>query len=501
MHRRYLILLLFVLAACGPSDGDTSDAADAGSDAAALASNGESCTSDDACASGTCLLDANGWTDGHCTTADCSPGSCPGVDAVCATLQEQDVCIETCQPGDCRSGYACREVSVGTAGCVPEEFVDDPDDAFEPTRRALDFVCTDEVVGSSADGSTYAFDFDVSADAESFLMVPSVTRGTLLPQTLVTPTGTTIDLRDDYHHHNTRIFEMNAGYDLAGFGTYGRIALDWPILVPYAPRFADYVESGTYELTVSTTTEGPCVYVLESAGGSTVDLNVYMVGSPDFTAQVAREDPDLQSVLDKVDAIYQTRGIALGEVVFHDVPDDVRERYRRIRSQEDAYQLTAYGSEPGESLGDRLSVDIFLVEDMVFSGQQILGLSAGLPGAAGLHGNARNGLVFRTIDLGIDNDAVAHILAHELGHFLGLRHTTESIFGAGGTIEQEYAQALGTHDPIEDTAVCDEIRYDWESCPDLDNLMFPSAPPSDMELTPRLTEGQGRVLHWSPLVE
>jgi hypothetical protein len=384
---------------------------------------------------------------------------------------------------------------------VPEDLAPDPAEAFEPTRQALGFVCTDEVVGSSESGSIYAFEFAISADADGFLMIPSVTEGTLLPDTLVTPSGTEVDLLDDYRHHNTRIFEMNARYDLAGFGTFGQIALDWPIMVPYAPQFADYVEPGTYRLTLTTSNAHPCLYVLESTVGTAVDLNLYMVGAPEFTADVARTDPDLQDVLQRVQTMYEPHGIELGEVRFLDVPDEVREQYRRPRSQEEAYQLTAYGTEPGDSREERLSVDLCLVEDLVFSGSQILGLAAGVPGAAGLHGNARNGLVFRTIDLGVDNGQVAHILAHELAHFLGLRHTTERIFGAGGTVEQQYEQALGTYDPIEDTPVCDFIRYDWESCPDLDNLMFPSAPPADLDISPVLTDGQGQVLRLNPLVE
>ena len=501
MHHRLPIVLLVVLAACGPGPQPSSDAGDTANDVFVPADIGEACDADEVCASGMCLSADDGWDDGYCTERGCAPGSCPGLDTACASLDGERLCIETCQPGDCRGGYACREVDVGVAGCIPEDAAPSPEEAFVPTREALGITCTDEIVGSSQDGSMYAFEFELSEAADSFLMVPMVSQGTLRPDALVTPSGVEIDLRQDYRHHNTRVFEMNAGYDLGGFGTFGVITLDWPILVPYAPKYAEYVEAGGYRLTVSTSTDAPCMYVLESNSGTSVDLNVYLVGAPGFTADVARDDPDVAAVFSRVEEIFEQQEIALGEVRFLDVPEQVRERYRMIRSQEEAYQLTAYGEEPGEAIESRLSVDIFLVEDLVFSGSQILGLSAGLPGAAGLHGNARNGLVFRTIDLGADNDAVAHILAHELGHFLGLRHTTERILGAGGSIEQEYQQALGTYDPIEDTQVCDEIRYDWEACPDLDNLMFPSAPPAEQETLPRLTDGQGRILRLSPLAE
>ncbi|MGM0559159.1 MAG: hypothetical protein ACQEVA_22430, partial [Myxococcota bacterium] len=232
MYRTILILLSVLLVACGPEprgDNNGGDGADAGTDTDTPASIGSACEQDRDCESGACLTDADGWPDGHCTTLECAPGGCGGFNTTCGDLADQTLCVETCQPGSCRSGYACREVAVGTAGCVPTDSGPDPADAFEPTRAALGFTCTDNAIGSSNAGPIYAFEFDISNDADSFLMVPSVTEGTLLPDTLVTPSGTEIDLLDDYRHHNTRIFEMNADFQLAGFGTFGQITLDWPI--------------------------------------------------------------------------------------------------------------------------------------------------------------------------------------------------------------------------------------------------------------------------------
>lgn len=215
----------------------------------------------------------------------------------------------------------------------------------------------------------------------------------------------------------------------------------------------------------------------------------------------AEEDPDLAQVFARVDEIYAQAGVRLGDVRFYDVPDHIRATYRMLRSQVDVYELTAYGEPPAATLDDHLSVDLFLVDDIQFQGANVLGISAGVPGAAGLHGNPRNGLVFQTVDLGVDNDHVAHIVAHEIGHFIGLRHTTEVFKGTGMDAEREIDRLMGVVDPIADTAVCEEIQQTGYDCPDADNLMFPAAPPAHLEVDPRLTAGQTTVFQASPLIK
>jgi hypothetical protein len=75
-----------------------------------------------------------------------------------------------------------------------------------------------------------------------------------------------------------------------------------------------------------------------------------------------------------------------------------------------------------------LAIPVFFVQEIANhsrGGSTILGLSAGPPGAAGLSGSSKSGLVVSAVDLEHSPKEVARILAHELGHFLGLFHTTE----------------------------------------------------------------------------
>jgi hypothetical protein len=93
----------------------------------------------------------------------------------------------------------------------------------------------------------------------------------------------------------------------------------------------------------------------------------------------------------------------------------------------------------------------------------VLGVSAGIPGAAGVHGSPGTGLVFSADNLRGAGGAtlVGQVLAHEFGHFIGLFHTTES--QGGGT------------DQLDDTPVCDIRNTSLQNCPDASNLMFPTA--------------------------
>ncbi len=376
---------------------------------------------------------------------------------------------------------------------------------FEATRDVLAFRCDPEPVASPDDapeyGDPYRFAFDIGPQSQSFLMVPLVGEGVVVPRRLDTPSQT-VDLHDEYRHHNAQLVELDSTALAPGVGTFGQVSLAWPILVPYAPRFGHLLQAGGhYELVVEADHETPCLYVLEGQRGASLDLNVYLVGADGRTAQDARTDSDLQQVFGTVDQIYADTGIQLGQVRYFDVSDEVRASYRVVRSQDDVNRLTSYGAAPDATLDAHLAIDLFLVDDIFLGGGNVQGISAGLPGAAGLHGNPRNGLVFQTTDLGSDNDHVAHLVAHEIGHYLGLRHTTEVVKDTGTQMERTLEELMGATDPIDDTPVCEQIQQTGFDCPDATNLMFPAAPPTAEQRQSALTDGQNSVLHANPLVK
>ena len=144
---------------------------------------------------------------------------------------------------------------------------------------------------------------------------------------------------------------------------------------------------------------------------------------------------------------------------------------------------------PGNTMDDVLSVNVFFVRGMQLGGA--IGISLGLPGPAGFHGTQGSGVIFTAEYMGgqtpdgrgnpVDGNLfTAPVLAHEVGHYLGLFHTSE--------------QNGFSFDVLEDTAECSRIS---PNCPDIDNLMFPFAGSTSSTITP----DQAFVLGVNPLTK
>ena len=101
-------------------------------------------------------------------------------------------------------------------------------------------------------------------------------------------------------------------------------------------------------------------------------------------------------------------------------------------------------------MGSSDKVSLFFLEDYMDS--SYLGNSAGIPGSQGVQGG-HNGVlisIYAHEKNGVLNDQLlGETIGHEMGHFLGLYHTSES----SGKI----------FDPISDTAECQAPTYDTDS--------------------------------------
>jgi hypothetical protein len=419
-------------------------------------------------------------------------------------VTQLDRCLKTCRANDdCRQGYGCfpladhaeRVCGAGRAGPVVP---------YEETRRLLGVRCDPQMGEQTDEGRRYTFEFDLSDRAEGFVMAPHVAEGGLQPLELETPERT-VDLLTEYRHHNTPRIPAFAPRRLGEIEVASDVEFGWPILVPYAPAFADDLHpGGTYRLTVSADSQTPCLYLLESRGGTKLDLTVHLVGVRDLTAAEAASNPDVTEAIDEMRRIYRAAGLEIGRLRFRDVSEATIRQYQRVNSIEEAQELTGLGRPGASDLAGHRAVDVFLVSDIrqgVNAGS-VLGYSASLPGMAGLHGNPRNGVVIAAADLGADNRYVGAIMAHEIGHYIGLRHTTEITRSDN---QREQLEALvGANDPIDDTSECDDIfaklTSDPTACPDFDNLMFPFMPPPSDRTEITLSEGQTAAMRASPLL-
>ena len=260
-----------------------------------------------------------------------------------------------------------------------------------------------------------------------------------------------------------------------------------PILFPATDdgRFRSAFGGGDYQLELDTNSSDICSVIYPTLStGSRLRVNLILVGIDGLDASSAKTDRDIAQAMEVVNAIYGTMGISVEVAQFIDASPQVRDQYRIIRDFYDVFNLVATSTSPGPSAEDSLSVNVFLIEDFqVSEAPGLLGVSTGIPGMAGLHGNSGSGLVFSAISLGDDNRALGQTMAHEIGHFVGLRHTTEH---------------LGLdHDPITDTPEClfPDLGF---ICPDADNFMFAYALGANQTKT---TDGQAFVVTRSPLVQ
>lgn len=209
----------------------------------------------------------------------------------------------------------------------------------------------------------------------------------------------------------------------------------------------------------------------------TLDLNLFFTGAGGWTAESAQADPAFQAMLENLDGIYDQVGISLGEISYNDADSDYQVIEDVTSGTGDLSELFAK-SERAPLNGP----SVFFVDDLRMSGGpfgMIAGIAGGIPGPIRTQGSPRSGVA---IALEILDDpqvpfTLEQVVGHELGHYLGLFHTTENEFA------QMFPGFMPAHDPLPDTPENDESY-----------LMFYSG--SGDTLSP----WQGRVMRKNPWV-
>lgn len=545
------LLLLAPLGACGDASGDpTRDDAggadrgpcpgpacpDAGRDGGAPEEDagpaplalGETCPSDERCGSGLCAPDpdgapvcsvACGSNEGCATPTRCvlftrDLDGAPGDDAWearCLTTGNTDdqravrcrsssscrsglcfdgQCTVPCEgDDDCLTGRVCRELAPDPA--IPDTVrVCAYEELGEEEVRVDRFPLTAEELPPNAPGEARIVAVPDDAVSVTFLLErPIDAPGTLAFSRVLAPGGgPVLDFAQIFLLRDQPLrWLARGGLEQAAL-VVPNTTEDRLRLIPGRWAASPIVFGGIADAPV------PVELVAEvkrAPGGEvlagTLDLDVYLVGVG-LTPADAPADPTLNAALDRAAELFATVGITLGEIRYRSVPEDAEERLAIIDSADGGDAELAELFRLGEGPGPRL--DVFLVRDLVDRSAITLGISGGIPGPP-THGAGPSGvaLVFDPVES--DADAAGRVLAHEIGHYLGLYHVREAgpPCAEGTDDDPPGCSPFGSEDVLADTP---------RTGPDARaNVMFFSLLDDGNRV---FTEGQGFVVRRHPLV-
>jgi len=218
---------------------------------------------------------------------------------------------------------------------------------------------------------------------------------------------------------------------------------------------------------------------------------------PYYTGSTTTSD-DINAIMSQFVHIFRINGIAIDWQAAIHVPPNEFSIMQGSYADPKTKALMQYGKTDAVNI---YFIDAFKQQDELTTADAhpglaqevytLLGIAAGIPGSLGTQGDA-NGVMVSLQSLHDENKRnnllIAATAAHEVGHFLGLFHTTEL---SGIRIE-----------PLSDTPYCEltenkELPTD-DSCPDVNNLMFPVTR-SDGMPSIELTNDQLFILKTSPL--
>ena len=276
------------------------------------------------------------------------------------------------------------------------------------------------------------------------------------------------------------IYAQTSGFGALNYG-------GGSMLVPYSSSFS--AKAGTWSFIASNNDR---VYLGLRTGSTpsstTISIQPYITGTT-WSAS------DISAALTVMSNIYSTNGITL---TIKDTITISESQYSTISSSFSNSTTSALISQ-----GSTDTVNLFFVEDQLSGESAAFGVSGGLPGPTGIASSWSGVLNFLTAHATgttLNTQLLGETAAHEMGHWLGLYHTSEST----GT----------SFDPLSDTAECPISRdndSDGKVYPEecdgygADNVMFWTAWSTSSQAAGKkqetISSEQKYVLKYSPIAK
>jgi hypothetical protein len=203
---------------------------------------------------------------------------------------------------------------------------------------------------------------------------------------------------------------------------------------------ADELDGAALSATVDTEAPGDLriTRIHREQRGQRLDLNVFYLGALDWEPTGSRGPAQLEQALEVVDEIFAPADIFIGEVRQLAVPGGLPERgvafpeggagagfaVLEVRFGVYVELPHLFMLSAGASNG---AVNLFFVEDIrPRTGGEPEAEAGGVPGPPAMQGTAGSGIAISTDMMAGDARGLGRTLAHELAHYLGLFHTSES---------------------------------------------------------------------------
>ncbi len=169
-------------------------------------------------------------------------------------------------------------------------------------------------------------------------------------------------------------------------------------------------------------------------------LNFHFTGANGLTAESAKTNVDFQTEVDKLKDIYSQAKIEIDQVSYIDIDSSYQIVENIIAPDSDLQKMFKLGVASAPK-----GVNVFFVDELLLQGPGggfgiLLGVSGGIPGPI-VSGTARSGVAIAMKSNPGLPSTPGFVMAHEIGHHLGLFHTSEQAQGGSPRV----------HDQISDT--------------------------------------------------